>query len=247
MSENLSAVKYYLKKEALPTPWCPGCGNGLVLKAVCEAFKEMGFRKDNTVVVSGIGCSGRSSGFFDLDSVHAVHGRAIPVAEGIKIANGDLNVVVLSGDGDLLGIGGNHLVHSSRRNTDITVVCFSNDIYGMTGGQVSPTTPLGTKTITTPEGASDKPVDIQSLIKAHDCFYARSTVCHRKHLEQSIVAALWHKGFAFVEAKVQCLTNNGRRLGFKNASEMLQHLKDSYKINDRPDSLQPGEIGITKC
>ena len=203
--------------------------------------------KDNTVVVSGIGCSGRSAGTFSLDSVHTVHGRAIPVAEGIKMANDDLNVVVLSGDGDLLGIGGNHLVHASRRNTNITVICFSNEIYGMTGGQAAPTTRQGTKTLTTPEGCRERPIDLQPLIKAHNCFYAKTTVYHVKHLEQCIVEALKYEGFAFVDVKVHCITNNGRRLGFKNASEMLLQFKENYKINDKPDILQPEEIGITKC
>src|SRR5574337_973593 len=122
--------KRYLKLDLLPTPWCPGCGNGIVLKTICQAFDEVDLPRDGTVVVSGIGCAGRSAGFFDLDSVHTAHGRAIPVAEGIKYANDALHVVVVSGDGDLLGIGGNHLLHAIRRNTNITVICYANEIYG---------------------------------------------------------------------------------------------------------------------
>lgn len=245
--ETPSSINNFLKHENLPTPWCPGCGNGTVLKGVCDAFKERNFQKDNTVVVSGIGCSGRSAGLFSLDSVHTAHGRALPFAEGIKMANEKLNVVVLSGDGDLLGIGCNHLVHASRRNTNITAICFANEIYGMTGGQAAPTTNIGIKTLTTPKGNKDKPIDLQALIQAHECFYARSTVYHVKHLQQCIVEALKHEGFAFVEVKTQCITNNGCRLGFKNASEMLMQFKDLYKISDRPNMLNSDEIGITKC
>ena len=244
MEENLSGIKRFIKQELLPTLWCPGCGNGTVLKAVCDAFTELNFQKDNTVVVSGIGCSGRSAGIFDLDSVHTAHGRALPVAEGIKMANNDLNVVVLSGDGDLLGIGGNHFIHASRRNTNITVICFSNEIYGMTGGQVAPTTPQGQKTITTPQGCQDTPIDMQAIIKAHNCFFARSTVYHIKHLKTCIIEALKHNGFSFVDAKTHCITNSGRRLGFKNGYEMLLQFKEQYVINDRPDTLQSTEIGI---
>lgn len=235
----------YLKQDLLPTTWCPGCGNGIVLKTVCDAFDELNISKKDVAVVSGIGCSGRSAGYFDLDSVHTAHGRAIPVAEGIKLANEKLKVVVISGDGDLLGIGGNHLLHASRRNTDITVVCYNNEIYGMTGGQVSPTTFSGTKTLTTPTGCTDRPLNVQAIIKGHDCFYARTTAFHIKHLKKSIKAALQHKGFSFVEARVQCIVNNGRRLGFKNAHEMLMAFKNNYKINDKTPMLNENEIGIT--
>ncbi len=247
MVGKIKAVKHYLRRETLPTPWCPGCGNGTVLKCVCDAFDYLNLKKENTVVVSGIGCSGRSAGLFDLDSAHTAHGRAIPFAEGIKMANSDLNVVVLSGDGDLLGIGGNHMMHASRRNTNITAICFSNEIYGMTGGQASPSTSLGTKTITTPEGCLDRPIDAQAIVRAHGGFFARSTVYHFKHLKASIIDALKFDGFSFVEAKTQCITNNGRRLGFKNSAEMLNHFKEVYKINDRPASLRRDEIGVINC
>lgn len=245
--EALAGIKHYLKQEFLPTPWCPGCGNGNILKAVCDTFEGLDFKKNNTVVVSGIGCSGRSAGFFSLDSVHTTHGRAIPVAEGIKMANNELNVVVLSGDGDLLGIGLCHLIHAARRNTDITVICYANEIYGMTGGQVAPTTRFGVRTLTTPLGSQDKPIDIQVIIKAHGCFFARTTVYHLNHLKKCIKEALEYRGFSFVDVKTQCITNNGRRLGFKNAYEMLLQFKEDFRINDGADMLQPSEIGITRC
>ncbi len=236
----------FLKDKNLPTPWCPGCGNGLILKSTCDAFDELNFDMKKTVVVSGIGCAGRSAGFFNLDTVHTAHGRAIPMAEGIKTADEKLNVVVLSGDGDLLGIGGNHLIHASRRNTPITIICFSNEIYGMTGGQVSPTSKLGAKTITTPDGSRDTPINVQAIIKAHNCFYARTSTFHLKHLKKSIVAALRHPGFTFVDVICQCIVNNGRRIGFKDGYEMLMYYKDAYKIKDNTRFLEENEIGITK-
>lgn len=235
----------YLRQELLPTTWCPGCGNGIVLKTVCDVLDELNIPKNEVIVVSGIGCSGRSAGYFDLDTVHTAHGRAIPVAEGIKAANEKLKVVVMSGDGDLLGIGGNHLLHATRRNADITVICFDNEIYGMTGGQVSPTTRLGIKTLTTPRGCNDIPVNVQAIVRGHDCFYARTTAFHIKHMKKCIMAAFKHRGFSFVEARIQCIVNNGRRLGFNNAHEMLMSYKENYKINDNTPQLNDNEIGIT--
>ena len=245
MTKKLTYLNY-LKQNLLPTEWCPGCGNGIVLKLACQSMEKLNLLKEGTVVVSGIGCSGRSAGFFNLDSVHTAHGRAIPVAEGIKLANEKLNVIVISGDGDLLGIGGNHLLHASRRNTDISVICIANAIYGMTGGQYSPTTEQGSKTLTTPKGNTDTPIDVQALIKAHNCFYARSTTYHLKHAMNCIVEALQHKGMSFVEMKSQCITNDGRRRGFKNAYEMMINFKDSYKINNKSDRLDYNDIGISK-
>ena len=236
----------YLKKERLPTQWCPGCGNGIVLKLVCLAMEKLNFSQKDTVVVSGIGCSGRSAGFFNLDSVHSVHGRAIPLAEGIKNANEKLNVVVVSGDGDLLGIGGNHLLHASRRNTNISVVCIANSIYGMTGGQSSPTTEQGSRTLTAPQGNAETPIDVQSFLKAHHCYYARSTVFHFNHAEKCITESFQFKGLSFVEIKTQCITNDGRRRGFKNAYEMLISYKENYKINNKAEVLEHNEIGIIR-
>ncbi|MEE9584944.1 MAG: thiamine pyrophosphate-dependent enzyme [Candidatus Brocadiales bacterium] len=244
--EDTTRFKRFLREKNLPTPWCPGCGNGIVLKSTCDAFEELNLDTSKTVVVSGIGCAGRSAGFFNIDSVHTAHGRAIPMAEGIKMANENLNVVVLSGDGDLLGIGGNHLLHASRRNTPITIICFSNEIYGMTGGQVSPTSKKHAKTITTPDGCPDTPINVQALIKAHNCSYARTTTFHLKHLKKSIVAALEHPGLAFVDVICQCIVNNGRRIGFKDGYEMLIYYKNEYKVNDNVDLLKENEIGITR-
>ena len=237
----------YLKTSRFPTTWCPGCGNGTALIGISKAFEELGLLKKNLVVVSGIGCAGRSAGYFALDSVHALHGRSVPVAEGIKLANDKLKVVIVSGDGDLLGIGGNHLLHASRRGTPLCIICFNNETYGMTGGQKAPTTKLGTKTLTSPEGVCEKPVDIQSLIKPYGNFYARTTVYHADHLKKAIAAGLQHEGFAFVEVISQCIANFGRRIGFKSAYDMLKYYKDYYKLRDDAETLKEDEIGITKA
>src|SRR3970040_1343520 len=138
-----------VKTERLPHVWCPGCGLGLILKQVAQVLKELNMDYTNTTVVSGVGCTGRMSGYLDLDGVYTLHGRTVPVAEAIKTVNPDLNVVVISGDGDLGSIGGNHLLHAIRRNPNITVVCNNNEVYGLTGGQAGPTTPKGTSTVST--------------------------------------------------------------------------------------------------
>jgi 2-oxoglutarate/2-oxoacid ferredoxin oxidoreductase subunit alpha len=247
LKESLDELfkKKYLKDSHLPTTWCGGCGNGLVLKTLSQAFDALGMPPQNIVIVSGIGCAGRSAGYFLLDTVHAAHGRVIPIAEGIKAVKAEMKVVVLSGDGDLLGIGGNHLLHATRRDSNITVICINNEIYGMTGGQRGPTTKTGISTISTPKGNQEQPINIQALIKAHKCFYARSTTFHLHHLKKSIISALKHEGFAFVDAKNQCITNYGRRIGFKSPYEMLLHFRDTYKIKEGVEMLEEEEIGIT--
>ena len=156
----------YFRQNRLPHLWCPGCGNGIVMKAIVQAIEKKGWAQDNTVIVSGIGCSSRASGYMDFDTLHTAHGRAIPFATGVKMANPDLNVVVITGDGDCTAIGGNHFIHGCRRNIDLTVILFNNNIYGMTGGQASPMTPLGKKATTAPYGSIDRPFD---ACKLADC------------------------------------------------------------------------------
>ncbi len=145
--------KDYIKWDRMPTTWCPGCAIGTIFKQTAFALAEIGLAAEEMTVVSGIGCSGRAAGYFNVDSVHVTHGRALPVAEGIKRANPKLKVIVFSGDGDLVGIGGNHLLHAARRDVDLAVICVNNAIYGMTGGQMAPTTPTGEKTLTSPHGS----------------------------------------------------------------------------------------------
>ncbi|MBW3015407.1 2-oxoacid:ferredoxin oxidoreductase subunit beta [Candidatus Woesearchaeota archaeon] len=226
--------------------WCKGCGLSILLHAVGQTLEKLNMNKQNSTVVSGIGCAARGSGYFDLDGINGLHGRAIPLAEGIKLAKPEINTFVFSGDGDLTGIGGNHLIHASRRNTDITVICANNEIYGMTGGQKSPLTPLGTKTMTSPKGNRWDPVNIQGIItsnKKH--FYARTTVAHLPHLKKCLEEAFRHKGFSFVEVKINCLSNYGRRIGFKSFFDMLKHYKETFTINQSPTTgLKDNELGI---
>ncbi|MFQ6077477.1 MAG: thiamine pyrophosphate-dependent enzyme, partial [Candidatus Bathyarchaeia archaeon] len=205
-----------------------------------------GIPADRHVCVSGIGCTGRIAGYVKIDSYHTTHGRPVAFATGMHIANPDLEVTVFSGDGDLATIGGNHLIHAIRRNVDINIFCVNNFAYGMTGGQKSPTTGLDVRTLTSPEGNEDRPVEAQALVKAHGNFYAKTTTYHLGHLKRSVKAGLKHRGFSFIDVKCQCIVNNGRRLGFKNGYEMLRHLKESYKIKGDAEWLRPGEIGVTR-
>ncbi len=242
------SYKELLKMRRYPHTWCPGCGIGIVLKHVAMVIKELGWDHRNTVAVSGIGCSGRMSGYMNLDAVHTPHGRALTAAEAIKRVRPDLNVVVLSGDGDLGSIGGNHLLHTARRNPDITVICNDNEIYGLTGGQMGPTTPQGTKTITSPKGSPYPSLRFGRLLtRQAPYFYARTTVYHLNHLMSSIREALLWKGFSFVDVISDCIELNGRRLGFRTAYQMFQWFDERFHIVEgMRDHLQEDELGIAK-
>jgi 2-oxoglutarate ferredoxin oxidoreductase subunit beta len=232
----------------MPTNWCPGCAIGTVFKQTAFALADMELAAGDLTVVSGIGCSGRAAGYFDVDSVHSTHGRAIPVAEGIKRANPRLKVIVFSGDGDLVGIGGNHLLHASRRDIDLAVICINNGIYGMTGGQLAPTTPAGTKTLTSPHGSAYAPLNIQGIVTSNRRhWYARASAFHVAHLQRVVREAIEWPGFAFIEVMGFCIENSGRRLGFKSGHEMLTALKRDYKPRPGPDGLlADNELGVVK-
>jgi len=218
--------------------WCKGCGLYSTFSAVGKLLEK----RKNKVAVSGIGCSGRTAGYFDFDSVNTLHGRAIPVAEGLKRANEKLDVVIISGDGDLLGIGLNHLIHCARRNTDLTVICVNNFIYGMTGGQTSPTTGKGILTKTSPEGAEFEPIDIQRILMANKkYFYARTTPYNPAHLNDCIERAFKHKGFSFVEVRGPCITNAKRMLK-KTIPEIIKPYRD-MKLVEENRELNEGEYG----
>lgn len=197
----------FLRVERLPHIWCPGCGLGLILACFLRGLLKSGLDLDKVVIVSGIGCTGRVAGYIKLDSFHTTHGRAIPFATGLKIANPELTVVVFSGDGDLTAIGGNHFIHAARRNIDITVLCNNNFIYGMTGGQFGPTTPLAARTTTSPYGNVEQPFNIPYLAAASGAVYvARWTTMQFRWLEKAITEALLKKGFSLVEAISPCPT-----------------------------------------
>lgn len=222
------SIKKYLRP--IPLPFCAGCGAFTVMSAFLGAVNELGYENlDKFVFCSGIGCSSWiPSPYFLADSVHTLHGRSIPVATGIKLVRPDLNVVVFGGDGDIAGIGLSHLIHAARRNLDVLAIMVNNMIYGMTGGQVAPTTPLKAKTTTTPYGNFESPLDSARLaVTAGACYVARWTTAHPNELKEAIKKAIVIKGFRFIEAVSQCPTAFGRRFGFKDAGQMLQWFKEN--------------------
>lgn len=230
----------YFRQNRLPHIWCPGCGNGIAMKAIVEAIAQKGLDQDKTVIVSGIGCSSRASGYMDFDTLHTAHGRAIPFATGIKLAKPELNVIVITGDGDCMAIGGNHFIHGARRNIDLTVVLFNNNIYGMTGGQASPLTPLEMKATTAPYGTVDRPFDPCHLAAAAGATYvARSTAYHVKHLTEMIAKGMDNRGFSFIEALVQCPTSYGRKNKMGDAPEMMRWMRDNALMQAAYDKLSP--------
>lgn len=222
-------VQKYFREENLPHIWCPGCGHGIIMHAVARAIDNLGLDQDNVCIVSGIGCSSRAPGYMDFNTLHTTHGRALAFATGIKMSQPDLKVIVLTGDGDCSAIGGNHLIHACRRNIDITTVAFNNSIYGMTGGQYSPTTPSGDYGTTAPYGNIDKSFDLCDLANAAGSTYvARATVYHAKQLTSYIEKAIMNEGFSFVEAVSSCPTYYGRKNKKGSAVKMIQDLKDNY-------------------
>ncbi|MBZ2173785.1 2-oxoacid:ferredoxin oxidoreductase subunit beta [Schnuerera sp. xch1] len=218
--------KYY-RTGSLPHIWCPGCGNGIILRAIVKAIDNLGLNQDDVCVVSGIGCSSRASGYLDFNTVHTTHGRALAFATGIKFANPDLHVIVITGDGDSAAIGGNHLIHTARRNIDITTIVFNNNIYGMTGGQYSPTTPTGEKGTTAPYGNIDANFDLCELAKAAGATYvSRSTIYGANMIINQVEEGIKNKGFSFIETISICPTYYGRKNKKGNAVDMINQLKE---------------------
>lgn len=232
----------YIRPEVYPTPFCQGCGHGILMQAVLRAIDELFLDIDKIVFVSGIGCAAWiPSPHFAADTLHTLHGRPIAYATGIKLFNPSLKVVVISGDGDLSAIGGNHLIHAARRNIELSVICANNSIYGMTGGQVAPTTPCGAKTATTPAGSVEPPFDLCKLVWGAGATYiARSTVFHVRELVKYIKKALTHKGFSFIDAISPCYTQYGRR-NQKTCGEspagMILNLKSAAVRTKFPEEL----------
>lgn len=219
----------YLRNDKFPHIWCPGCTYGIVLKAIIRGIEKTGISKDDTAIVSGIGCASRLPGYVDFNTLHTAHGRAIAFATGIKMVKPEKNVLVITGDGDATAIGGNHFIHACRRNIDITVIIFNNFIYGMTGGQYSPTTPTGAIATTMPYGNVDPHFDIVELSKgAGATFVARGTAYHAAALDRLVIEAINHKGLSVLEIINACPTTYGRRNKFKNPTDMLLWMKDHY-------------------
>ncbi len=219
----------YLRRDILPTPFCSGCGCGTVLNLFTHAIHESAIKPRDIVCVTGIGCSSWiPSPFFKCDTLHTTHGRALAFATGIKIMKPHLKVIVIAGDGDIAGIGGNHLVHAARRNIGLSVFLVNNAIYAMTGGQVAPTTPLGVKTTTTPYGSLEPPLEPAELVKAAGATYvARWTTYHAMGLKKAMKKAIAKEGFSFVEIHSQCPVSYGKAVRMRTASEFLNHYKEN--------------------
>lgn len=234
----------YIRPSARITANCPGCGNGIVAQSILRAIDELGLPLDDFVFVSGIGCAAwiPSPSFF-ADVLHTTHGRPIAFAIGIKVALPHKRVMVVSGDGDLAAIGGNHLIHAARRNIGLSVVCVNNEIYGMTGGQVAPTTPLRLTTVTTPFGNPEPPFDLCELVKgAGASFVARWTTYHARQLTETVKKAIQKKGFAFVEVLSQCPVEYGRKTGRGTAVQMLEWYKSKSVTLARAKSMPSEEL-----
>jgi len=205
------AYDKYLRLEMFPHIWCAGCGDGIVLKSLIRAIDRIGLTKDEICLVSGIGCSSRLPGYVDANTLHTTHGRPIAFATGVKLAKPALTTIVITGDGDALAIGGNHFIHAARRNIDLTVLLFNNATYGMTGGQLAPTTPLGKVATTARHGSIDPPFDACKLaIAAGATYAARGTSFHSQQLDRLIEGGIRHKGFALIEVLENCNTYYGR-------------------------------------
>jgi 2-oxoglutarate ferredoxin oxidoreductase subunit beta len=221
-------ARHYLREETLPSTYCPGCGAGEVSNVFLKAVGDLGHKDlSRFAFVSGIGCSAWiPSPHFKADTLHTTHGRAIAFATGLKLARPELKVVVISGDGDLAAIGGNHLIHAARRNIDMTVICVNNYIYGMTGGQVGPTTFTGDRTTTSPYGNPERPFDLARLVAAAGANYvARWTTAHPVQAARAIRTAIERRGFSFIEMISQCPTAYGRRTKAGGPPEMIKWFK----------------------
>ena len=230
-------IEEFLRMDRMPHIWCPGCGIGTTVNCFVRALETSGLNLDKVAVVSGIGCTGRVAGYVRLDSFHTTHGRAIPFATGLKLANPELKVVVYSGDGDLTAIGGNHFIHAARRNVDMTVILINNGIYGMTGGQVAPTTPVGATASTSPYGNFEETFNLPFLAESCGAVYvARWTSYHVRHLTKAIKEALLKKGFSFVEILAPCPTLYSRRNKLGDGLEQMIYYKDHSEIRNGADT-----------
>jgi len=241
---NTSDLVYkYMRPEHIPHIWCPGCSNGIVLRDVAQAIENLHLDRNKVVIVSGIGCSARSAGYLDFNTIHTTHGRAIAFATGIKLANPELEVIVLSGDGDASAIGGNHLIHAARRNIGLTVIVLNNNIYGMTGGQFSPTTPTHDYGTTSPFGNLDRCFDIASLAFAAGASYAaKGSAFHVQQTISLIQNGIAHKGFALIDVASICPTYYGRKNKKGDASEMLKWQQENAVMAAKAKDMSEAEL-----
>lgn len=229
--EPKNPMESLLRMDRIPHIWCAGCGIGTVVTSFVDAIKKNKENLDKLAVVSGIGCTGRVAGYIKLDSFHTTHGRAIPFATGLKLASPDTKVVVFSGDGDLFGIGGNHIIHAARRNMDLTVICVNNFNYAMTGGQVAPTTPMTANASTAPYGNFEYSFSLPNLVESAGATYvARWTALHLRRVTKSIQEALSRKGFSFIEVITPCVTLYARRNRLGDGLNLLKYYYEQAEI-----------------
>lgn len=235
--------KYLRHDKKFPHVWCPGCGNGIVLGALIRAIDRLGLEKDEIVLASGIGCSGRMPVYVDFNTLHTTHGRALTFATGIKLAKPSLTVITIMGDGDAIAIGGNHFIHAARRNLNITAIIINNQIYGMTGGQHSPTTPYGCYATTAPYGHIEHAFSIAELaVTAGAAFVARGTVYHAQLLDELIEKGIRKPGFSVVEAMSNCHIQFGRRNEMEDPVTMMKWLKDHAVTTKKAQRMKPGAL-----
>lgn len=226
-----------IRADRMPHIWCPGCGIGIAMRCYAQAILDSGLPVEKHVVVSGIGCSGRVAGYMNLDSYHTTHGRAIPFATGVKLARPDLMVTVFSGDGDLVAIGGNHLIHAARRNIDLKIICINNFNFGMTGGQFGPTTPKGAHATTAPYGNLELPFNLPYLLGAAGANYvARWTTLHTRQLKSAILETFAKPGFTFIEVLAPC------PIGFGKSNNINDGLEEMELYRSRCRLVQDGDV-----
>ena len=241
MAQETQLIHHYLRhNKKFPHVYCPGCGHGIVLGSLIRSVHALQLSKDDIVLVAGIGCSGRMAVYVDFNTIHTTHGRALSFATGIKMANPKLKVIVVMGDGDALAIGGNHLIHAARKNIGLTTLILNNSIYGMTGGQKSPTSPYGAITATSPFGQIEKDFDVAELLRASGANYvARSTVMHVNLMDRLLQEALTKPGFNVLEVMTPCHTQYGRKNKFKTVVDMYKWYKKTALPLDRYLELTP--------
>lgn len=234
-----------MRADRLPHILCPGCGIGTVIHGYAQAIAASGIEENRHVCVSGIGCSGRSAGYVNVDSYHTTHGRALPFALGIAVHNPKLTVTVISGDGDLTAIGGNHFIHAARRNVNLNVICINNFNYGMTGGQVGPTTPRGAKSPTAPGGAIDAPFNLPHLAKATGAsFVARWTILHVRQFQAALLRSMQKNGFCFIEVLAPCPTSFGRPNKFTSGLHEVELYRERCVIDNGAADLEALDIDL---
>lgn len=242
-NEHHSAYNYLRHNKRFPNVWCPGCGIGIVMSSLIRAIDRVGLDKDDVAVVSGIGCTGRMPVYMDFNTMHTTHGRALAFATGLKLAQPKLKVIVVMGDGDALAIGGNHFIHAARRNMDLTTVVVNNNIYGMTGGQCSPTTPLDSRTTTSVYGNIEPPIPVCNLAVAAGASYvASTTVFHAVEMDRMMEQAINKPGFSMVEVASYCHTTFGRQNRLGGAVEMMRALKENAVTKAQAEKLTAEQL-----